>query len=194
MKWFTIFWLDGSKSFVFGNTIEAACNNSGIGNGAIRAIDWYDEGIRNTHYWDKETKKWVKYGEFEVDLEKFSTMTRDDLVTIMEKNSSITVKFPTDDILSFIRDTGLFYLRDKKAWVDYLSISFGEYFEQGYFDEDTNGCYMMANSQMFAPDDLEHALDTFIKRTKETPFIAFRSEYCKSMELIHENQKIAYQE
>lgn len=43
MKTFIIYWLDKKTTIVKGNNIADACNKSGIGAGAIAAIDYYKE-------------------------------------------------------------------------------------------------------------------------------------------------------
>lgn len=39
---FKLHWLDGSTQEVEGTNIATACNNAGIGQGAIRALDYYE--------------------------------------------------------------------------------------------------------------------------------------------------------
>lgn len=59
-KIFTIYWLDGRRIVISGQTIEDAFTKAGYGLGAVRAVDWYDYGITNTHTYDKINKKWVR--------------------------------------------------------------------------------------------------------------------------------------
>lgn len=66
MKEFTLFWLTGKAEIVKGKTIEDACNKAGIGNGAIRALDFYSSGDKRKDYnWDSQKRSWVsiKIGE-----------------------------------------------------------------------------------------------------------------------------------
>lgn len=196
LKWFTIFWLSGEKSFVCGETIEDACNHAGIGNGALRAVDWYDEGIVNSHWRDKTKKEWVKYLEAEYSASDFVLLSLDDLLNLMETHNGITVKWDNQDIVLFKRDWGLFYLNGQSCWVEYLQISFGEYFKGTYGgdsdDEENQHHYMMANSQYFAPDNLSHALECLMRRVKTEPFRTCDSEYCEQLEAIHAKQKVSY--
>ena len=129
MKWFTIYWLDGTTSCVCGESIEQAFNHAGYGGGCARAIDWYDEGISTTHWYDKQQKTWVKYLEIEIKISDFLLMNIEDLARIMNTHNTITVKFDNDDIVVFNRAWGSFYLNDKSCWVNYIEISFGEYFK-----------------------------------------------------------------
>lgn len=55
---FTIYWLDGKRSVLEGDTIAKAFSGAGYSAGAVRAVDWYDNGETDTHTWNKETKQW----------------------------------------------------------------------------------------------------------------------------------------
>ena len=43
MKKFKIYWLAGKPTIVQGEDIADACRRGGIGGGAVRAIDFYEE-------------------------------------------------------------------------------------------------------------------------------------------------------
>lgn len=197
-KWFTIFWLDGSKTNVFGTSIEDACNHAGIGNGALRDVDWYDEGIKNTHYYDSSKKEWVKFQDMEIPYSEFLFLTLADVLNIMKTHNTIVVKFENQDIVVFKHDWSLFYINNKSSWVEYIELSFGEYFKGTYGgdsdDEENSHHYMMANGQYFAPDNMPHAVEAFKRRVVHEPFRAVDSPYCERLEDIHAKQKIAYKE
>jgi len=44
LKEFTLFWLTGDSQIVTGTDIADAMNNAGIGNGALRALDFHAKG------------------------------------------------------------------------------------------------------------------------------------------------------
>lgn len=195
-KWFTIYWRDGSVSHIFGLTIEQAFKHAGYGGGATAAIDFYDNGISQTHWYDKTKKEWVKFKDIEITISDFKEMTLEDLLRIMTDHNNITVKLDTQDIVIFTRNWGCFFLNNRSSWVNYLSISFGEYFQGTYSgdsdDEENSHHYMMANGQYFAPDNLPHALEVFIRRVKDNPFMSVSTPYCERLEDIHAKQKVAY--
>lgn len=197
-KWFTIFWLDGSKTHVFGETIEAACNHAGIGNGALRAVDWYDEGIRNTHFYDSSKKEWVKFQDMEIPYSEFLFLTLTDVLNIMKTHNTIVVKFENQDIVVFKHDWSLFYLNNKSSWVEYIELSFGEYFKGTYGgdsdDEENEHHYMMANGQYFSPTNIAFAAECFISRVKKEPFKCVDSPYTERLEDIHARQRISFNE
>lgn len=61
LEYFTLYWIHGERKVIKGTSIEDAFTKAGYGVGAIPAIDWYDNGVSETHRWDKENKTWVKY-------------------------------------------------------------------------------------------------------------------------------------
>lgn len=195
-NWFTIYWLNGDKSHIFGETIDQAFTHAGYGGGAVAAIDWYDGRISDSHWYDKEKKVWEKYLDIEIKVADFLLMGIDDLSRIMDTHNTITVKFDNDDIVVFNRGWGSFYLNNQGCWINYLEISFGEYFKGTYGgdsdDEENSHHYMMANGQYFTPDNLPHALEAFIRRVKSSPFKTCSSDYCEPLEIIHAKQKVLY--
>ena len=56
---FTLFWLDGTTQLIEGVTIAQAMNAAGIGNGALRALDFYANGdVRADYVWDSTKRSW----------------------------------------------------------------------------------------------------------------------------------------
>lgn len=201
-KWFTIYWLGGNKSHVFGPSIEVACQHAGIGGGAAKAIDWYDDkGISSTHYYDKQQKSWVPFKDAKFSKEDFEKLSLDDLIKLTDTHNVITVEFQNKDQVMFQRDWGHFLLNEiGLAWVEYLEISFGEYcegkyggYEDGEEPDPSDHYFMSANGQYFAPADLPHALEAFARRVKTEPFKTVDSTYCTSLEEVHAKQKISYE-
>lgn len=195
-KWFTIFWRNGSKSFVFGPTIEDACNHAGIGNGALSAVDWYDEGIKNTHYYNKAKHEWTKFKDAELKPSEFLEMSFDEIISLMKTHNCIVVKFVNNDIVVFKQEWSLFLLNGESCWTEYIELSFGEYFKGTYNgdsdDEENSHHYMMANGQYFAPDNMPHAVEAFKRRVAHDPFHVVNSPYCERLEEIHAKQKVSY--
>lgn len=60
MKTYTLFWLTGETQLVTGNSPAEAMNNAGIGNGALRALDFYSEGDKTNKYvWVEKDRNWT---------------------------------------------------------------------------------------------------------------------------------------
>lgn len=60
--YFTIYWKGGNRQVIPaepGEPIHKAFGRQGYGNGAVAAIDWYDNGDTNTHEWGKVAGAWV---------------------------------------------------------------------------------------------------------------------------------------
>lgn len=56
---YTLFWLTGETQIVKGINPSDAMNNAGIGNGALRAMDfWHPGDVRDHYIWDKENRTW----------------------------------------------------------------------------------------------------------------------------------------
>ena len=97
-KYFTIYWINGDRNVIQGPTIETAFTNAGYGAGAISAVDWYDDGVSETHYWDKDSHNWIKFEpiriHFENDLwSKSFQEVKDQLVNWLIKHQTIIVDF-----------------------------------------------------------------------------------------------------
>lgn len=43
MKKYKLYWLDGRQEIIEGNDVVDAFNRTGIGRGALRALDYYEE-------------------------------------------------------------------------------------------------------------------------------------------------------
>jgi len=62
---YTIFWLTGEAQIVKGDSVSEAMTNAGIGAGAIRAMDFFEEGDKRKYWkWNKEKHRWEKIVEF----------------------------------------------------------------------------------------------------------------------------------
>lgn len=59
-KYFTLYWINGKRNVIKGTDIADAFSRVGYGAGALPALDWYDEGVTDTHRWNNETKAWIK--------------------------------------------------------------------------------------------------------------------------------------
>lgn len=196
--WFTIYWLAGTISHIFGATIEDAFTHAGYGGGASKAVDWYNQGINETHYYDKEKKTWVEKVPIKTHIDDIGSLDPNEVMKLLEKFSAVIIEYPSKDQLIIQMGWGHFFLDSikKSAWVNHISISFGEYCQGPYVeseddDEDTHH-FMMANSQYFAPADIAKASEVFLRRAVNEPFKSQPGS--ESMEDIHAKQKISYVE
>jgi hypothetical protein len=60
MHKFTLFWLDGKREVVTGETIADAARRAGIQRGALQVIDFYENGEDDSWEWNSERRSWVQ--------------------------------------------------------------------------------------------------------------------------------------
>lgn len=58
-KSFRLYWLDGKTEVIKGPNIETAFTRRGYGAGAVKAIDFYDNGEQQKYQWDQDLHDWV---------------------------------------------------------------------------------------------------------------------------------------
>ena len=165
---FTIYWKDGSRKVITGVTMEDAFTTAGYGAGAVAAIDWYDNGISQTHHYNMETKEWVKYESVHIasnsSLFYNTELNVSDLIGILRKHRKIIVDFPNEDIL-FIQHK---FEEFSEGWAEVIYIAHGEYNNDS--DEEDDGYYNVSGTQYFDPDRIVTAVTRLIERVRsETP-------------------------
>lgn len=57
---FTIYWIGGNRSILWGHDIVDAFSRAGYGHGATAAVDWYESGASDSHVYDRTTSRWVR--------------------------------------------------------------------------------------------------------------------------------------
>lgn len=57
---FTLFWLTGQREVVQGRDIAEAVSRAGYGGGALRALDFYANGINDDYRWVAGERKWER--------------------------------------------------------------------------------------------------------------------------------------
>lgn len=180
MNYFTLYWLNGDRKVVKGETIEQAFTIAGYGNGAIRAMDWYDNGITNSHYffggqWVKKTLLALTVQEFNKEATPENVQ---DIVNKLRRHDCIQLSFENKDILNIqdeIRHTGHDYVR-------VIQVGFCEYFPYPYC-EDSNQTehWMYSNTEFFDPAEPEIAVHAFLQRLNSNA--AFESSSYKNVDL-----------
>lgn len=167
-KKFTIYWKDGSRKVITGVTMEDAFTAAGYGAGAVAAIDWYDNGISQTHHYNMETKEWVKYESVHIasnsSLFYNTELNGSDLIGIFRKHRKIIVDFPNKDIL-LIRHK---FEEFSEGWAEVIYIGYGEYTNDS--GEEDDGYHNACGTEYFDPDRIVTAVTRLIERVRsETP-------------------------
>lgn len=57
-EYFTVYWTDGSKSFLVGDDIRDAFVKAGYGQGAMHVVDHYQRGFDYKYRWASEIRNW----------------------------------------------------------------------------------------------------------------------------------------
>ena len=71
MNTYILYWFDGKREIVKGDTPADAMNKAGIGRGALQALDFYeemyvdDERKVNDWVYDERNHRWIKKWEWE---------------------------------------------------------------------------------------------------------------------------------
>lgn len=56
---FTVYWLDGKRQLITGDSIADAFTKAGYGNGALAAVDFYANGDDKEYTWDADKRYWA---------------------------------------------------------------------------------------------------------------------------------------
>ncbi len=165
MNKYTLYWLTGDRNIVEGESIEDAFTKAGYGAGAVAALDWYDEGISQTHKFSHGV--WVEYQSVNIHANDFPGFIKSEtmnLQQLLNDHQQIIVQLLNGDEYSIGYKFGNFATL---GWVHYIEITYGERIEGRYDGESAEPgehYFMMANGQYFDPDEPMVALDKFIER------------------------------
>jgi len=165
---FTIYWKDGSRKVITGVTMEDAFTAAGYDAEAVAAIDWYDNGISQTHHYHTETKKWVKYEPVRIasnsSLFYNTELNVSDLIGILRSHRKIIVDFPSKDILLIQHK----FAQYSEGWAEVIYIAYGEYNNDS--GEEDDGYHNACGAQYFDPERIVTAVTRLIERVRsETP-------------------------
>ena len=98
-KKFTLYWLDGKRKVVTGETIEQAFTKAGYGAGAMPALDFYMDGDNHNYVWNKDNRTWDL--KRELALKAIAGANADAKYKLMISNNlgmSYSTVYATDDI------------------------------------------------------------------------------------------------
>jgi hypothetical protein len=68
MKTFTLFWIDGKKEIIRGDSITSAFTSAGYGRGAMIALDFYAEGESDDYRYNTMELRWKLKDEIKRNL------------------------------------------------------------------------------------------------------------------------------
>ena len=185
IKFFTFYWLNGERDFLKGTDVAEAFNTKYSAK-ALKAVDWYDTGLSDTHYWDATKHAWIKRTECE-----YSTIgTVQEITEALIRNHCVNFLFPNNDKLCVQKKFNHYAVI---GWVEcfeviYLEHNYGTYAgESG--DEENSHHYMVSGGQYISPDNIEEAVRIFMTRASaEYPGTPIETSAVRSLEEIAESQ------
>lgn len=59
MNTYTLYWIDGQRETVTGESVARAMARAGYGRGALEALDFYVKGESHDYEWDPKERDWV---------------------------------------------------------------------------------------------------------------------------------------
>lgn len=160
-KLFTLYWLDGKREIVVGQTLADACNKEGYGAGAMGALDFFTEGPNDGYSWI--AKKWHKRVARIVDGETTSIMPAGHVKVCLNTHHNLTFEFPTKDRL----EIDLTYGEYAEGWVKHIRVYVANYCEGPYEEggEDDHH-YLIGGIAFFHPKDIDKAVAYFLSINK----------------------------
>lgn len=205
MNWFTLYWTDGRRMVVCGETLAAALNVSGITSKQYGHICWYDNGVTETHWYDSPRKAWIKYKEITITPEELHRHGVNFYKKIMSTHDSILVELPTMNIvgLSVLWEPYSAHLvatskRQEKfihTFVKCISVYYGirrpgTLLGNTHVEEHRHH-YVKHNRELFEPGDFKHAFEALTVRVSKTdPIYETCSRYAKPLSLIYREQSV----
>lgn len=163
-EYFTLFWRNGDRSVIYGNDIQDAYTKAGYGGGSIRALDWYANGITESHYWDKKRKQWLPYEPIIIHIADFVKMSVEEISSLFDKYRQIHVEKENKDRLEMCLLIGHFSI----GWRRTIQIYDAEYVHGSYDQEDGHDSYtfhfMVSGTEYVNPDNFTLASEIFLKR------------------------------
>lgn len=187
-NYFTLYWLDGRRTVIKGDTIEQAFAAAGFGGGAIRAVDWFDNGVSETHRYDKATKQWVEFKPFRIDVTGIDNEIDSNLVfSKLEEHHAFIAVFPNKCEYQISYKFGKFA---ELGWVHYIEISYGEYHQGSYGggeDDEEDHHFMVCAGEYMNPARPDMAAVAYTYRLHTNP--ALYSNAGTSLENIKAKQE-----
>lgn len=181
---YTLYWLFDKREIIWGSSIEDAFTRAGYGAGALKAIDFYSEGMCCAYI--RENGKWVKRPEFQftpIDLD--GEYFESDRVKLIEKLVSsqfhrATFTYANGNEISLSDHYGWYCDGAVRHW----EIQTSERFEGKYHPDATGDHYFMSNgSWHFRPSDRTMAIAAFIEAIRTSLSIREQETYAGAMSI-----------
>lgn len=158
---YTVYWLDGKKSHLLGDSIEEAFQKAGYGLEAVFAADFYEEG-KDTYWYSNKKKNWIPMGTMTIFQPDLATLTVNELSEILKTCNTINVIYDDGNILRLCNTYIHRYSEElkEKDWIKVYYVCYGENFETS----DGEVSFTEINPNFFPNDKQESAINCFLSR------------------------------
>lgn len=155
---FTVYYKDGQRKVL---TEDQFTNRS------HESIEWFDEGMTRTHYYDQQ---WIKYEPKQFHVKEEFVLSKPLVKDLLQKHIEVSIEFNTKDMLIIKQHIGHYAF----GWVEAIEVVFGEYHKGTYSvdsdNEENEWHYMTYGTEYFHVDDIDTAVAAFIKRAIATAY------------------------
>ena len=194
--YFTLYWRDGKTNVIKGPSIEEAFTAAGYGSGALPALDWYDNGVTNTHRYDKVKHEWALYTPLHIHASDpiLSNLSGNEAEVIafikeaLDNHNCVIIDYENQNRLTISLDLGHY---SKLGWVKHLTVSFGLYSPPHALDPTEEGEWFASGTSYFAPEHIEKAVKYFIDHYKHDMSGTTNPHYSESLVHIQIEQQLA---
>ena len=167
-EFFTLYWLDGKRQVISGESIDTAFTAAGYDDGAIHAVDWYENGVTDSYR--REGKHWVKREPIRIHEVGFPNHSVEALIAMLEKHHEVVIDYENKDKLIVKRSWGKYC---DYGWIETIAVYFAEHCDYPYSeDSDEKEHWVVTGTQYYHPNDLTGAIECFMARFK-TPVRSF---------------------
>lgn len=159
-KLFTVFWRDGSRKILKGVSVEDAFNKAGYGNGSLRAVDFYKEGVDLSYHF--KDKAWIEKEAYHIhilDAKADHILVRNFVRELIDVASEIVFDIEGGDRLVIEKKAYLL----SHGWTTLIAITYGAYTK----DPVTEDIHYVGGSVEYEdPEQLDRAINRLLTRLK----------------------------
>jgi hypothetical protein len=157
-KLFTVFWRDGSRKILKGVSVEDAFNRAGYGNGSLRAVDFYKEGVDLSYRF--KDKAWIEKEAYHIhilDAKADHILVRNFVRELMDVASEIVFDIEGGDRLVIEKKPHLF----EHGWTTLIALSYGACTKDPVSEEIH---YVGGTVEYEDPEQLDRAINRLLAR------------------------------
>lgn len=191
---YALFWKDGKREVVWGETIADAFSRAGYSQGAISALDFSCDIEKDqsndacNYHWNSLFRTWERIPEHRF----VASESAESVVRWMNQNRFVDLRytFPSGDVVRLSEQYGRFY---GTGWLRYIEVSVASYVKGPYSDDGDETHHFMGNGTLYySPEHKRFATGDFLAiiRSGHAQFPNRDFSYARSVEEIKANQPV----